>query len=40
MEVKDSPSSVVDREPGVEQLEVNGRNDEEVHPHNQILVGA
>lgn len=38
MEVKEFPSSMVDHEPDVDQLEADRRDHEEVHPDNQILV--
>ncbi len=38
--VKDLASAVIDREPDVEKSEVDGRDDEEVHPRNQVLVGV
>ncbi len=38
IEVQDSPLPVLDDEPHVEQLEVDGRNDEEVHCRDDIPV--
>jgi len=38
--VKDTPSPVIDREPNVEQLETEGRHDEEVHSRDSISVIA
>jgi hypothetical protein len=36
--VQDPPSAVVDREPDEQQSKPNGRNDEEVHPGDYVLV--
>ena len=38
VEVKDPASPVVDREPHVERPEADGRNNEEVHPGDQVSV--
>ncbi len=38
VEVEDPSSPVVDREPDVEELEADGRHDEEVHPSHQVAM--